>query len=210
MTIQKNVFRLALVSGVVALSACSSSEGVEFSSALVDQAFGDIVADGTRAATSEDLAGEATMTGYYTMGTNDDFGNPEDIGIWGGASVTADFDNSTLSGSVTDLGVYAYGGDLPDGVDLDVIAELEGSLSIDGTIVNTGYSADLDGTLSGTEEDLGAFTIAVDSDSVGQFYILEDNRTALDGDSMGTLTIDSENEGVFVENVDFGRLVATE
>lgn len=197
------------------LSACGSSSQApqEFSAALVDDTFNLFRADTTRLATVDDLSGEANMTGYYTMGFAENLSEVSvSEGVWGSAQVTADFEAATVSGSVNDLGVYDFVEyDDVNGVStMNEIAPLNGNLSIDGNIIGTDFQTAIIGNLTGTQEDLGAFSADVDTTSYGSFYVLEDSGIAMDGDSLGSIGVTSENEGTFSIDVASGRLIVIE
>lgn len=203
------------LAAVSLLSACGSSSQApqEFSAALVDDTFNLFRADTTRPATVDDLSGEANMTGYYTMGFGENLSEDSvSEGVWGSAQVTADFEAATVSGSVNDLGVYDFVDyDSVNGVStMEEMVSLDGSLSIDGDIIGTGFQTAITGNLSGTEEDLGEFSADVDTTSFGGFYVLEDGGIAMDGDSLGDIGVTSENEGSFSIDVTYGRLIVIE
>jgi hypothetical protein len=143
-----------------------------------------------------DSSSTATMTGV--IGARFAGSAPADgstgMGFGGQLSMVADFVESTVSGSTSNLGVYEYSsGCLTDGeCETTRLSSLDGDLTLAGVITSkgsglAGFDASLNGLVSGDVtlgEDDYAFSAAVDLD-----------------------TNDDETGGLFLEDED-GRLFA--
>ena len=125
---------------------------------------------------TEALSGTATMSGVIALDVESAITDGDTL-VLGDMDVTADFDQSEITGSATNLAfythVYTHVGEIEVG---EVTRRLTGQLDLDGTITDTNFLGDLDGNLSanysvtaeGVEWDVNVAG-AVDTEVVGEF-----------------------------------------
>ena len=146
--IDMKILKVAVALGLAtSLSGCLSDESSDFD--FVDETFSLIerAEGGTELLTADiaSLPSTATMTGVIGVLA------PENRAFLGQMSVEADFDDSTMTGSTSDLGLWEYTGDCVsrETCEATKLSSLSGGLTLDADITDTGGSATFTGGLNG-------------------------------------------------------------
>lgn len=130
----------------ISLTGCLGSSGGVSSDAIIPAEFahlGDVLAALDNGelpeASSEQLTGSATMVGAVSI---DDVDDANTLNLIGDLSMTMNFNDGTLSGTASGFDLYesATGDAISDGV-------LTGALNVSGTVVGTGLTGNMNGTL---------------------------------------------------------------
>ncbi|KEJ90311.1 hypothetical protein [Sulfitobacter donghicola] len=176
-----------------ALSACSSSLGGggsdEFDAAqiLISRS---AAAD---AAAVEDLPSEASLSGGIELNVTG-----QEEAVLGSMNVEADFANSTVTGSASNLGLYEISGSFGANREClagascsaELVGELDGALDLSGSITGNTFDGTLAGDLSGSNAE-GSVESEVDLNVDGRFLSDSEGLIAsadLDGSSTNTIT----------------------
>ena len=133
---------LVSLGAIISLSACIGSGDDTWTA----EKWGALESRAAAALTpTEDPSGIATMTGATAFTVESPILDG-DTAVVGNMDVTADFDQSEITGAAKDLAFYTLEGDAIG----ELTTPLSGQLDLDGTITGTDFTGDLDGTLSGS------------------------------------------------------------
>jgi hypothetical protein len=175
------ILKVAVARGLAtSLSGCLSDESSDFD--FVDETFSLIErAEGGAELVTADidsLPSTATMTGVIGVLA------PENRAFLGQMSVEADFDDSTMTGSTSDLGLWEYTGDCVsrETCEATKLSSLDGGLTLDAVIGDSNgdgsgnaiFSGGLNGVVDGDYSDDyvdGTYSAVINLDVVdGMFY----------------------------------------
>ena len=165
-----------------------------------------------------DLSSTATMTGVIGARFVDSApeGESTGLGFGGQLSMEADFGESTVSGSTSNLGVYEYSSGCLTGGECETtrLSSLDGDLTLDGDITSkgsglAGFDAALNGLVGGDVtlgEDDYAFSAAVDlvtnDDQTGGLFLQDEDgrlfaRSGLKGGAYAVFEDENGNANPF-------------
>ena len=202
------ILKVAVALGLAtSLSGCLSDDvvddGIDTAAALslVER----VNADTGGFADPDTLPASATMTGVIAVEIDSDsFG----LGFMGDMTVVADFKNSVMTGTATNIGLYEYGSTCTTDCEAVYVNALDGELVMSNGVIGTdsGFSAALAGTVSGpySDDDGGTDMVAVISlttvDGAGFFRDSEGLFAAaeLTGTADATWTDAEGNETTFI------------
>lgn len=191
-----------LASSLAACSSTTSSSGDQFGDflALADS-FGEEFENVTFIDV-DDLPENATLSGFMAVNLEDD---PDSVFL-GDATVTADFDTGSLTGSASNFGDY----EVTEGCDVGFddctatkMQSINGSLDLDGDIVDTEFRYVASGILSGqnleTDERVSA---DLEMYGYGGFATVDETLVAVGGgDGDAILTSQSGTSVSYAENI---------
>jgi hypothetical protein len=203
--IDMKILKVAVALGLAtSLSGCLSDDNTDVDVvSMARTLLTEVDADGVASLAFADIdpSSTATMTGVIgaRFSESGPVGDGTDVGFAGEMSMVANFTDSTVTGSTSNLGVYEYSSgclELGECEDTTKLSSLDGDLTLtNGLIVDNdgdaGFEGELQGLVNGDfplgDEDY-AFSAAVLLDIVeGQFGEDEDGRlfaaAGLDGDT---------------------------
>jgi hypothetical protein len=213
--IDMKILKVAVALGLAtSLSACLSDDvvddGIDTAAAL--SLFERSQLDNGSLADPDSLPSSATMTGFISAEiASDEFG----LAFMGDMTVEADFENSAMTGTAKNFGLYSLVGDCKSNADCEVTYEnaLDGELVMSSGVMTPDrnqFYFELDGEISGPySDDDGGIDMVADislktderagffRDSEGLFA-----RAHLSGDADATWTDADGNETTFIGNGD--------
>lgn len=198
----KMICTLGILAGTLAAcSSTSSSTSSQFDDALaLVEAFG-IEGVNVDEISSDDLPDSADMSGVMIVELSD-----SDTGVFGDATLAADFGAGTLSGSASNFGEYEFSEACDIGIEGctgTMLQSIDGSLDIAGNITGIGFTYNTAGTLMGEDlENDESVTADLDMDGSGYFGAVDGNLVALGtGDGNAVLSSESGSDEVGASNV---------
>lgn len=150
----------------------------------------------------DQLPPEAQISGFYSAELDPrDIQELESEYLLGKVRIKVDFETGTITGGITDLGIYyqEIAGDCS--ATCVLMATIDGELGIAGSASDTSFLAIVSGSLSGDHVELGIFSAEAMNTISGSFVLL-------DGDYIGMLT-ELSYGGIEFDFEDYGTETVT-